>query len=152
MIVRLGRCLGREAGTLKTMAWWSETARSRHCRLVRGKPVEHTRSSVWPLLWVGPCTCCTKLKQSSSDKQSASRRLDGDVADRGEELRQFRQKNSRSLGRAVYKYTLELRTPSQSENNTLKCGGSRYSDLLNRDVCTMDHSQPPTTPFRAGLL
>ncbi|XP_041634511.1 interferon-induced protein 44-like [Cheilinus undulatus] len=45
-------------------------ARSRHCGMNGVRPVEHTRSSVWPLEWVGPWTCCVMLKQSSSDRNS----------------------------------------------------------------------------------
>ena len=36
-------------------------------------PVEHTRSSVWPLTWVGPLTCCVMLKQSRSDRNSEAK-------------------------------------------------------------------------------
>ena len=36
-------------------------------------PVEHTRSNLWPLTWVGPLSCCVMLKQSRSDRNSEAK-------------------------------------------------------------------------------
>ena len=73
VIVRLVHFLGRGTGTKNRMARWSETARSVHCRWEGVMPAQHTRSSVCPLSCVRPCTCCVKLKQSSSESKSVAR-------------------------------------------------------------------------------
>ena len=36
-------------------------------------PVQHSRSSVWPLTWIGPLTCCVMLKQPRSDRNSEAK-------------------------------------------------------------------------------
>ena len=53
-------------------ALWSEGGNSLILILFTVIPDESTKSSVWPLMWVGPVTDCTRLKDSYSLIKSAT--------------------------------------------------------------------------------
>lgn len=131
--------------------------------------MEHTKSSMRPLAWVGPRTLCMMLKQSRriADRNSVanvqmlestwilkspSRSVDGDM-----EQTEVSSSDSSDMkvveafGRAVDKDHLELCRPSQCESNTLKRGDVEYWKIFNDKVSSMYNSQPTTTTHGVRL-
>ena len=54
------------------IALWLETPISNMIKSERRMFPVMMRSSLWPRLWVGPCTCCVRFSESRWDRKSAA--------------------------------------------------------------------------------